>query len=301
MGGLWNTGCAGGTGGCGEPWLQGTKNVLRVETIESDIRVARMAAIAYGAVDGKGSIPVLQLPDERIALASDPRALLEGRAADKEFGGGTHANAERHRHRAGTQSRLLPTAVDQRLYSVLQIAANIQGADALRSVRLVSRKADHIRMYSQIAHIHGARCLRRIAMQQNAVGCQQCGNARDVLNRPDFVVHRHCGNGQNASVKTLFERTEVDESFAVNWNGLNRESLMHGKPPGGGQDAFVLDSAHEDTPPSGCRATRQTKQGEVVGFGAPEVKMISSGSAPIRAAMDEAASRTALSACQPMT
>ena len=90
----------------------------------------------------------LQTPDERITQGSDPHSLLEGCVAGKELGGGTHANAEWHRHSAGTQSRLLPTAVDQRLYSVLQIAANIQGTDALRSVHLVSRKADHIRMHS---------------------------------------------------------------------------------------------------------------------------------------------------------
>ena len=51
-----------------------------------------------------------------------------------------------------------------------------------------------------------------------------------TLNRSDFVIHRHCGGSQNISVQALFERTEVDESFAVNRNGLNRESLTHGKP-----------------------------------------------------------------------
>ena len=78
-----------------------------------------MAPIADGAVDGKGIISALQVSDERIALSCDPRSLLEGCVAGKELGGGTHANAEWHRHSAGTQSRLLPTAVDQRLYSVL--------------------------------------------------------------------------------------------------------------------------------------------------------------------------------------
>ena len=129
-----------------------------------------MAEVANGAVDGKGSIPALQAPDERIALASDPRSLLEGCVAGKELSSSAHTNAEWHRHSAGTRSpACLPTAVDQRLYSVLQIAANVQGSDALRSVHLVSRKADHIRMDSQIAHIHGAGCLRHITMQHNAM------------------------------------------------------------------------------------------------------------------------------------
>ena len=103
-------------------------------------------------------------------------------------------------------------------------------------------------------------------MQNNAVGGQQCGDAWYILNRSDFVVHRHCGDSQNISVQALFERTEVDESFVVNRNGLNRESLTHGKPPSCGQDAFVLDGTHEDTLPAGRRTPRKTKQGEVVGF-----------------------------------
>ena len=123
-----------------------------------------MAEVANGAIDGKGSMPALYVPDERIALTRDPFALLGGRADGKEFCGGTHANAEWHGHSAGTQSRLLPAAADQRLYSILQIAANIQGSDALRSVHLVSRKADHIRMYSQITHIH----------RQGACAASQC-------------------------------------------------------------------------------------------------------------------------------
>ena len=90
-----------------------------------------MAAIADGAIDGKGIISALQVPDERIELKRYPRSLLEGCVAGKELGGGTHANTEWHGHSAGTQSRLLPTAVDQRLYLVLKIAANIQGADDL--------------------------------------------------------------------------------------------------------------------------------------------------------------------------
>ena len=82
-----------------------------------------MAAIADGAIDGKGIISALQVPDERIALKRYPRSLLEGCEAGKELGGGTHANTEWHGHSAETQSRLLPTAVDQRLYLVLKIAA----------------------------------------------------------------------------------------------------------------------------------------------------------------------------------
>ena len=106
-------------------------------------------------------------------------------------------------------------------------------------------------------------------MQHNAVGRQQCGDVWYILNRPDFVVHRHCGDSQNISVQALFERTEVDESFAVNRNGLNREFLAQGKPPNCGQDAFVLNGAHEDTLPAGRRTPRKTKQGEVVGFSGP--------------------------------
>ena len=57
-------GRTGGAGGCGEPRLQPTKNILRVEAVKSDIGVARMAAIANGAVDGNGRMPVLQVPNE---------------------------------------------------------------------------------------------------------------------------------------------------------------------------------------------------------------------------------------------
>ena len=127
MGGLWDPGCAGGAGGRGKAWLQGTKNVLRVETIKSDIGITRMAVIADGAVEGNGSMPALQMPDKRIALIRDSHAFLEGGVAGEKSGGCTHANTERHRHSARTQSRLLPAAVDQRLYLILQITANIQG------------------------------------------------------------------------------------------------------------------------------------------------------------------------------
>ena len=47
-----------------------------------------MAAVAVGAVDGKGIISTLQVPNERIAQASDPRSLLEGCVAGKELSGG---------------------------------------------------------------------------------------------------------------------------------------------------------------------------------------------------------------------
>ena len=78
------------------------QNILRIEPIKSEIRVTRMAPIADGAVDGKGIISALQVSDERIALSCEPRSLLEGCVAGKELGGGTHANAEWHRHSAGT-------------------------------------------------------------------------------------------------------------------------------------------------------------------------------------------------------
>ena len=37
-----------------------------------------MAAIADGAIDGKGIISALQVPDERIALKRYPRSRFEG-------------------------------------------------------------------------------------------------------------------------------------------------------------------------------------------------------------------------------
>ncbi len=42
-------------------------------------------------------------------------------------------------------------------------------------------------------------------MQHNAVGRQQCSDAWYILNRSDFVVHRHCGDSQNISVQALFD------------------------------------------------------------------------------------------------
>ena len=109
--------------------------------------------------------------------------------------------------------------------------------------------------------------LRRIAVQQNVVRRQHLGDPRDVLNRPNFVVHRHCGKDQNALVQASFQSVHIDESFVVHRNRLNRESFARGKRPGGGQDAFVLNGTYEDTPAPGRRAPRQTEQGEVIGFG----------------------------------
>ena len=227
-----------------EPRLQRTQNVLRDEAAKSGIGIARMAAITDGTVNGDESMPALQVSDKRIALTSDSPAFHEG------FGGGSHAHAKRYGHGAVTQPFLLSAAVDQGLYSFLEIAANVQRSDALRSIHLVSREADQICLDSQIAHVHGARSLRRIAVQRNAVGRKHFCDPRNVLNRSNFVVHRHYGNDQNAPVQSSSQHVQIDETFAVHRNRLNLEFFTRGKRPGGSQDAFVLNGAHEDTSPS---------------------------------------------------
>ena len=185
--------CTSSAGGCRERRLQGTEDVLRVVAVEPDVGITRMATNSAAAVNGHGSSPTLQERDECITLTSDPVAFLESFGARKELGGCSHADAKRHRDSAGSQAFLLSAAIDERLYSFMEVAPDVQGSDALRAVHLVSREADEICMYGKVAHVHGAGRLSCVAMEQNAMRRRHFGNPGDFLNCSNFVVHRHDG------------------------------------------------------------------------------------------------------------
>ena len=138
MGRLRHAGGARGAGRCGEARLQPVEEIASVISIEAKVGVARVADLRWGTVERHRRPVLAKTGNELVALTGDSFAFGAGVLTADESGGGAHADTQRYRYGARTQTILLSAAMDQGAHAILQGMADEQRTDPLGPVDLVA-------------------------------------------------------------------------------------------------------------------------------------------------------------------
>ncbi len=137
----------------------------------------------------------------------------------------------------------LPAATQQRRER--QPVADIERAGALRPAHLVRRQGHQIDVQRCDIDGSAARRLRRVAVQQAAMGMNDPCCLGDRLDHPGLVIGQHDRDqgGLADPGQYAVEPAQIDQSVAVDRN--------HKRVGGGGADRGMLDGGH-DLPPAGA-------------------------------------------------
>ena len=157
------------------------------------------------------------------APKSRPFGFLRGTVREKSSRF-PHANTERKRQRSRSKPRLLPPSKHQRGDAPLNVTPDVNRADPLRRVHLVTGKADQVGRGRHFIQRDGRWSLRRIEMQQGPSCCHAVSDPSDILDRTDFGVHRPDRYNQYVVGKRSLQGIIVDHAAFVYGDGSCRES-----------------------------------------------------------------------------
>ena len=95
--------------------------------------------------------------------------------------------------------------------------------------------------FARSADFYRAWSLRCIAMEGNIVGGQHFGNARQILDRADFIVYGHDGRHENIVAESS-RQVQSDRAFLLDRRRMvsTTKPSRFGDRARGGKDAFVL-------------------------------------------------------------
>ena len=115
---------------------------------------------------------------EAVSQRPQPRR-LRGLFVEAEFDGPGHADDARHIERAAAKAAFLPAALDLRLQTDARLAAaDVQPADALRTIHLVGGKTQQIDFELSNVDRHLAHRLGGVAVQQHAAAAAEFARSR---------------------------------------------------------------------------------------------------------------------------
>ena len=141
MGGFRNSRSTRCSSGGGETGLNHSKYVISRKAIKLQVGVPGVSPIPRRAIGYYGKAAIQKQVNKKVTFLGNPLAFLQSFQLH-DFCCCGHASTQGHGHRTGAEAALLPSAVDDRFNSMLQVPANVQCSDALWPINLVSRQAD---------------------------------------------------------------------------------------------------------------------------------------------------------------
>src|SRR5215211_2360227 len=156
--------------------------------------------------------------------------------------------------------------MDDWLDQALQLPADVKRADALWSVHLVRRQTDQISHNADAQHIHSARRLRGITVQEHSVLAGNRMDLRQVLDCPDFAVHQTDRNDKNGGTNLRKKVLKVEMPVGIDTQMRNCKATVL-KHSADREHGFVIGRADQDLTalPRG-RACGKTEQSKIVRF-----------------------------------
>ena len=170
---------------------------------------------------------------------------------------------------AGATLLLLAPAQEHRLPG--RAIADVEDADALRAIQLVSGEAEEIDAEGRGRDIHGAGRLHGIGVDDyvRVLRFRDPRDLRDRLERPDLVVGGHDGDDRGFGRHRGFERRQVHQSLGIDGQIGRAESFAF-ELLDRVKHSVVFDSGSDDVAAAAAFALghrRATNRG-VIGLGA---------------------------------
>ncbi len=129
--------------------------------------------------------------------------------------GFAHADDLMRRQCARTQAALVATAMHLRFDAHARFAPHIQGADPFRAVSLVCSERHQVNLGLFQVNRHLAGCLRRIAMENDALAAAQFADFINRLDHADFVVHQHDGDQDRIGTNRFGQLLDGDQAIVL--------------------------------------------------------------------------------------
>ena len=182
------------------------------DTDEAEVGVVRKTLSGRRPVQFRVGDGLHHALHQHVPQHADPR---RGRIhpAGRQLDGGTQADDPGHVLRGGPPPSFLSPAVHEVVDP--DTLPDVEGADALGSVKLMGRKGQEIDVHG--LHVDGdmGHSLNRVRMEQDPLFPAEGADLRHGLQRPDLVVgehHRH----ENCFVRHgLFQLVQADAAFGV--------------------------------------------------------------------------------------
>src|SRR5450830_98389 len=253
---------ASGTGG-NRQVLERHDQRLAFDVVEAQVQVVRYAG-GHAAVDVQ-LFQMLDLLVEAIAQGLDPQVL-----GSHVFLGHTerfaHADDLVGRQGAGTHAALVTAAVHGRFKANTRLAADVQRADAFRTVGLVGREGHQVDFQLLQVDVDLAGGLGAVDMEQHAARAGQLADGSDVVDGADLVVHVHERNQDGVVAQGGFNHGRGDQAIFTGLDVGDFETfalqLAHGV-----EDRLVFDLAGDQVLALGAVEMRDPLDRQVVGLG----------------------------------